>query len=284
MATSILAHAELLAASQVPSTAGVYFLGPFNTRITFYSQQVRALRLAHALHGVNVIYDCEQVAIVGAGAAGSTLAAALAMLGRQVTLFDPAEKILQLQRPHRGYCIHTSMNGPDFGTLDDRAGLPIMDWTAGTGGAVCTALRIEFAKVNVALQNLAYAPGHMLTDLVAQGNSWRLTLAQAGNQTETRVFQHVVLAMGFGDERSTGDVVPEDYWRPGAVGTPATEPVAGITYLVSGNGDGALTETLGLLVDGFEHLKFTRTFLDLFAGVRASCRGSLRLWGGGDGA
>ena len=152
--------------------------------------------------------------------------------------------------------------------------MPVAGPTAGTGGAVCTALRIEFAKVNVALQNLAYAPGHMLTDLVAQGNSWRLTLAQAGI-TETRVFQHVVLAMGFGDERSTGDVVPEDYWRPGSVGTPATEPVAGITYLVSGNGDGALTETLGLLVDGFEHLKFTRTFLDLFAGdelrVAAHC-------------
>lgn len=72
--------------------------------------------------------------------------------------------------------------------------------------------------------------------------------------------------MGFGDERPTGDVVPEDYWRPGAVGTPATEPVAGATYLVSGNGDGALTEALGLLVDDFEHLKFTRSFLGFFTG------------------
>lgn len=244
---------------------GVYFLGPFNTRITFYSQQVRALRLAHALHAENVIQDSEQVAIVGAGAAGSTLAAALAILGRQVMLCDPAEKILQLQSASSRLLHPHIYEWPRLGSLDDRAGLPIMDWTAGTGGEVCTALRSEFAMVKVALTNLEFALGHRLTNVVAQGNSWRLKLAKGGS-TETRVFQHVIFAMGFGDERSTGDVVPEDYWRPGAVGTPATEPVAGATYLVSGNGDGALTETLGLLVDGFEHLKFTRTFLGMFAG------------------
>lgn len=265
VATPIFDHAELLTAYQVPSAAGIYFLGPFNTRITFYSQQVRALRLAHALHAENVIQEGDQVAIVGAGAAGSTLAAALAMLGQQVTLFDPAEKILQLQSASSRLLHPHIYEWPRLGSLDDRAGLPIMDWSTGTGGAVCTALRSEFSMIKVALQNLAYAPGHKLTDLVVQGNSWRLTLAQAGT-TETRVFQHVILSMGFGDERSTGDVVPEDYWRPGAVGTPATEPVVGKTYLVSGNGDGALTETLGLLIDGFEHLKFTRTFLGLFAG------------------
>ena len=59
---------------------------------------------------------------------------------------------------------------------------------------------------------------------------------------------------------------PEDYWRPGAIGTPATERVAGTPYIVSGNGDGALTETLGLLISDFEHVAFTRKFLAFFSG------------------
>lgn len=177
MATSILAHADVLAASKVPSAKGVYFLGPFNSRITFYSQQVRALRLAHALHASDLVQDGEQVAVVGAGAAGSTLAAALALLDRQVTLFDPAEKILQLQSASSRLLHPHIYEWPRLGSLDDRAGLPIMDWTASTGGVVCTALRNEFAKVRVPLQNLAFAPGHKLIEISADGNSWRLSLA-----------------------------------------------------------------------------------------------------------
>ncbi len=36
------------------------------------------------------------------------------------------------------------------------------------------------------------------------------------------------------------------------------------TYLVSGNGDGALTDILNLLVKEFEHVPFTQTFLGYF--------------------
>jgi hypothetical protein len=32
-----------------PADSGLYFVGTFDRRITFYSQQVRALRLVHAL-------------------------------------------------------------------------------------------------------------------------------------------------------------------------------------------------------------------------------------------
>ena len=255
----------MINASQAPSAKGVYFVGPFNSRITFYSQQVRALRLAHAMHGLDLINGSHQVAVVGAGAAGSTLAAALALLDKQVTLYDPAAQILQLQSASSRLLHPHIYEWPTLGSLDDRAGLPVMDWSAGTGGAVCNALRGEFSKINAPLSNLTFRSGHQLVAIAPSGSSWQLTFDTSGGP-QTRIVQHVVLAMGFGDERPSGDVVPEDYWRPGAIGTSATEPVAGASYVVSGNGDGALTETLGLLIDGFEHVSFTRGFLGLFPG------------------
>ncbi|MFD1984434.1 ABC-three component system protein [Mesorhizobium newzealandense] len=258
-------HVDLINASQTPSAKAVYFVGPFHPRITFYSQQVRALRLAQAMHGLDLVKASHQIAVVGAGAAGSTLACALALLDKQVTLYDPASQILQLQSASSRLLHPHIYEWPTRGSLDDRAGLPVMDWSAGTGGIVCNALRGEFSKIDVSLPNLTFRPSHKLVEIAPSGAAWQLTFG-APDGLQNRIFQHVVLAMGFGDERSSGDVVPEDYWRPGSVGTSATEPVSGASYIVSGNGDGALTETLGLLVDGFEHVSFTRCFLGLFPG------------------
>jgi hypothetical protein len=80
-----------------PARFGLYFVGTFDRRITFYSQQVRALRLAHALDATGLIQSTHTTAVVGAGAAGVTIAVALAALGHDVTLYDPAIKVLQLQ-------------------------------------------------------------------------------------------------------------------------------------------------------------------------------------------
>ncbi len=213
------------------------------------------------MDALSVVKDGERVAVIGAGAAGSTIAAALALTGKTVTLYDPADKILQLQSASTKLLHPHIYEWPKLGALDDRAGLPIMDWKAGVGGEVCDALRAEFAKIIASLPELSFVSGHKLIDIVARDKGWLLNFDNGG-KPQQRIFQHVVLAMGFGSERKTGDVEPEDYWRPGAIGTTATEPVAGTRYFVSGNGDGALTEALRLLIDGFEHVAFTRKFLE----------------------
>src|SRR5262249_53279675 len=80
-----------------PAEGGLYFVGTFERRITFYSQQVRALRFVHALHESGNLKSTDNIAVVGAGAAGVTAATAFALLANDVTLFDPATSILQLQ-------------------------------------------------------------------------------------------------------------------------------------------------------------------------------------------
>ncbi|WP_158614480.1 MULTISPECIES: ABC-three component system protein [Mesorhizobium] len=250
----------------MPGTDGLYFVGPFCPRITFYSQQVRALHLAHALHAEGVIQPNQTVAVVGAGAAGITLAVALALLNYHVTLYDRAGDILRLQSASTRLLHPHIYEWPRLGSLDERAGLPFLDWPAGNGKDVVLDLRTQFAVLKAPLPNLILKTGHDLKSTAQASGEWKLTFKTAGGD-ESRVVDHVVLTMGFGDERPCGTIAPDDYWAPSAVGTPATEAsaVTAVSYVVSGNGDGALTVALSLLIQDFEHVSFTHTFLDYFS-------------------
>ncbi len=256
---------EILASACNPADAGLYIIGPYNRRITFFSQQARALRLAHAMQTLDVVKPGQRTAVLGGGAAGATMAVALALLGKEVTLYDAAADILQLQSASDRLLHPHIYEWPKLGSLDDRAGLPVLDWLAGSADEVCVAVRADFRRLLSSLAQLQVAFGHKLARIASSPGGWRLSF-KGGDALEDRQYAHVVLAMGFGDERPCGVAVPEDYWRPKSVGTAATEPEAGATYIVSGNGDGALTEALNLLVDRFEHVGFTRRFLGFFAG------------------
>lgn len=261
MASIELSPEELINAAVIPAKDGLYFLGPYTARITFFSQQVRALRLARALDKLGYFKPHQGIGVIGAGAAGATIAVALALLGHKVTLFERSDDILHLQSGSTRLLHPHIYEWPQFGSLDDRAGLPILDWSAGKGDAVVPVLRTAFNTLRASLPNLDFKIGFALARLDPDDGEWALTFKE-GEQTHRRNLNHVFLTMGFGDELACGPVKPEDYWKPGAVGTNTTEAVKGTSYVVSGNGDGALTVILGLLVKNFEHDAFTREFLN----------------------
>ena len=247
-------------AAAAPGGDGVYFLGAFDRRITFYSQQVRGLRLAHALDARGLIVSTDKIAVVGAGAAGLSFALCAALLGYNVTLYDPANAALQLQSASRRLLHPHIYEWPNVGSLDDRAGLPLLDWKSGTGGLVCGNLQSDFSAAVTKLAHLQFQAECKLVAMEKEGADWRLTIDQKGTE-QTRRFRKVILAMGFGEEFPCGDAEPVAYWKPSGVGTAAIEPQSGASYLVSGNGDGGLTDILSLLIREFEHVSFTREFL-----------------------
>jgi hypothetical protein len=261
MAGGGLPFDDWLLLSGNPADAGLHFVGTFDRRITFYSQQVRALRLVHALSRPGNLQPTDHVAIVGA--AGVTAAIALALLGNDVMLYDPAATILQLQSASPRLLHPHIYEWPGLGSLDDRAGLPVLDWSADNGGAVCTQLQADFQAARARLQNFAFKPAHTLTSLEKIGARWRLGLAVNGG-VDHRQFEHVVLAIGFGDEIPCGATTPIHYWKHNSTGSAAAEPHSPATYIVSGNGDGGLTDLLNLLIQDFEHVAFTRRFLNYF--------------------
>lgn len=264
MATIPTTFNDWLSASSVPIHDGLYFLGACNRRITFYSQQVRALRLVHALSSTGKLKTTHNVAVVGAGAAGVTAALGLALLGNDVTLYDPADEVLQLQSDSPRLLHPHIYEWPALDSLNNRAGLPILDWTAERGGDVCKQLQKEFSSALTSLSTLRFAKGHTLTGLTKTGTRWKLTL-ETGGAESSKQFDHVVLALGFGDENSCGDAVPVHYWKQNLVGSAAVEPKSPATYVISGNGDGGLTDLLNLLIKNFDHVAFTQDFLNFFS-------------------
>lgn len=101
-----MSREEVLSSSRVPGKENVFFLGCFESRVTLYAQQVRALNLVDAIVATGKVRPNGRVAIVGAGAAGVTAAAAFALEMPQlqgIDLYDRQNVALHLQidSPHR---------------------------------------------------------------------------------------------------------------------------------------------------------------------------------------
>src|SRR5271155_5680130 len=97
---------SLLRRFSVPSFPGVYVLGCFARYQTLYSQQVRALNLIAAMCETGHLRQGTRLAVVGAGAAGLTAAAAGAYRGASVTLLEQLEGPMEIQRNNRQRWLH----------------------------------------------------------------------------------------------------------------------------------------------------------------------------------
>jgi hypothetical protein len=69
----VLTPYDVIDGSSVPGSPGLYVVGCYDSRITFYSQQVRALELAYALHEQQHLQPNARIAVIGGGASGGHL-------------------------------------------------------------------------------------------------------------------------------------------------------------------------------------------------------------------
>jgi hypothetical protein len=112
-------------------------IGTFAVGITVLSQQIRALNLAWSLVetgrvSTNVKPPAE-IAIVGAGFAGLTFAAALLKkeVRCKISLFEEHDTLLPLQQGSDTRWLHPHIyDWPDKGSEADVANLPLLNWTA----------------------------------------------------------------------------------------------------------------------------------------------------------
>jgi cation diffusion facilitator CzcD-associated flavoprotein CzcO len=123
-------------------------LGCFAKRVTFYSQQVRALNLAYGLLETGTIEQKSRVAIVGAGASGMTIAVALAKRGISVTVFEQLQEPLELLANSRPRFIHPNIyEWPDWDAEVEAAGLPVLDWRASVAETLAARLRSRWKEL-----------------------------------------------------------------------------------------------------------------------------------------
>lgn len=132
-----LSAAQLVAAHRLSDTPPLYLIGSFDKRVTVLAQQTRALNLAWAMVETGTIPTAGtrpfRVAVVGAGFAGLTFAAALLQKGvaASIDIFEQQDSLLPLQQGSDTRWLHPRIyDWPEEGSEAAAAMLPLLNWTA----------------------------------------------------------------------------------------------------------------------------------------------------------
>jgi hypothetical protein len=274
---------QVLERMQVPGRSHLYVLGCFESRITLYTQQVRALNLIYALSD-GFKKSGTRVAVIGAGAGGLTAAAAAGVCGCRVSVFEMYPNPLDLIGPSHLRWLHPHIyEWPKPGSENSRAGLPLLDWTEGLAFEVVAKLLPGWAalakayniELHCGIRNLGVdrtADGKYLLRWNGEGPSppsnalstpsgrgtWG---SRSGSRMRIQPFDIVILAVGFGVETANNQFpMISSYWYEDNINRDdrfTSKPVSRV--LISGTGDGGLID---LLRYSFRHFRHERILTD----------------------
>lgn len=253
---------EVLATSLAPGTQCVYFLGCFESRVTVYAQQVRALNLAGALVSEGKVRPTGKVAVIGGGAAGMTVAAAFISLCpdlQKVIVFEKKPDLLHMQLQCHDRYLHPHVyDWPRQGSLDPRAGLPVLDWEGGAADSVAKTLIRRFRAFRY-MPNVEVRTSTAVTGISLLGVGCRALLKDS--RPEPTVFDAAIISVGFGYEKFT-DLGQDSYWNPSPLSQPIRNDVLDPLLFISGNGDGALVDFSLAAYQHIPHVELCRYFIE----------------------
>lgn len=224
-------------------------LGCVDRRVTVYSQQVRALNLAAALVASDRVKVGEQVVVVGAGAAGLTCASGLQRLGALPLVLEKKSQVLSLFRLGSQRWLHPGVyDWPLDGWARDHAELPLMDWVHGRVDAVCHQLERAWEQEGVECRFGVEVDG------IGRAGETRRRVTWGYDSVRTNT---VILAVGFGLEPT---LLPDErrYWEADDFDYDRAHGAQ--RWLVSGCGDGSLTDLFRLCIQNFRHDRILTEF------------------------
>ena len=256
-----LAPRQLLQHMEVPSRPGVFILGSLERRVTLYSQQVRALNLIHALFTTERLKEGQRVAVLGGGAAGLTASAGAALRGCSVTLLEQMHTLLPIFQRSRKRLLHPHLyDWPEEGWANEHAGLPVLDWSADVASEVASQLLRGWEEIRRSHSIDLHLDAKDIE--VRSSTDSSHSLAWYTQQLHDDRFDVVILAVGFGLERSTQGVPSLSYWDDDNLDQPQRDPAHPLQrVLVSGTGDGGLVDLLRVRLEGFQQETMVRDLL-----------------------
>lgn len=273
---------EIIAAAKVPNTNSMFVLGCLESRVTVYAQQVRALNLVDSIIERDLVRSNGRVAIIGGGAGGLTAAAAmaLAMPGlRTIDIYEQKHDLLHLQSNSPDRYLHPHIyDWPNADSLSPDAGLPILNWRAGTAGEVAKQILANFEAVRQHTRTIHTKPGHQVERVLTSDAGCRVSIAD--NPRGGDFYDIAILSVGFGYEREIGEK-NHSYWDPHQLSGPIRKEEPTHRILVSGNGDGGLVDFITAAFRGVTHreiFEFVTQYPGLDAAIAALQEIEERAW------
>jgi tetratricopeptide (TPR) repeat protein len=247
---------RILEMMSYPDLEGPYVLGCFGTQITFRSQQCRAFNLIYALFETGKLKKGDSIAIVGGGVAGVTAAAAAASKGCRVTLFERDEELMRLQRGNTSRYVHPWITSWPFESLDKIAtDFPFLNWVASETRDVIFQIERDWSEM-IAIAPRRFGGSIEIRDRCRVETAGPRRLTWNKNAFEYQSFDRVVLAVGFGEEKSLAGEAFRSYWQDDSLHQGAGRSGDKPHYLVSGCGDGGLIEATRLCLKDYNHGQF----------------------------
>lgn len=259
----------------------IYSIGPYARRVSFATQQRRALELVWALDRkrkqANKPWLADRVAVVGAGLAGLMATAAFKALGCRVHLFDRSSEPLSHfdQAAHR-YIHPTLISWPESALLGSTR-FPFMNWYEAQCPEVAASIRNEWVRLSskvsgdladefynnrkvVEIRQDGKAHGYRLLarpvpvvrrDHPDEPRPEQIEPDAAGEAhsypAAGRPYDLVVLALGFGLEKCVPNSDARSYWHQDVVGR-MRDNQDYTRLIISGPGDGGLADLMHFML------------------------------------
>jgi len=262
---------SILGRARVPTFHNVFaVVSEDNPRINVCAQQSRALNLVWALSDSKEKFlpPTTEVRVVGAGACGLTVAAAAALLGARVRVFDRFEAPMHFQMGcHHRFLHPRIVDWPAAHSVMAGANLPILDWSLGTAAQVRDRIVDQYVRIMGHMKqdtNVTVIPG---LDILRDGTMLDWNNEEVAPAQEDAI---VVLALGFGVERARASLPRASYWRVDALDQTAIDSTdEERVVLVCGAGDGGITDFLRVTLKSFDQGPFIDRACTLLDDVRS---------------
>ncbi|MDN3585677.1 FAD-dependent oxidoreductase [Pedobacter aquatilis] len=253
---------DILRRSIIPEHKYVYILGNTAKRVTFHAQQHRAFNLICALIESGRLKPGARIGVVGGGLAGMTAALAAKIRGFEVTLYERGQVLMPMWSGNDTRYVHPQIyDWPKKGSNIELTNLPVLNWYAQSAQAISRQIMNEWKQYGSGIQVC------LSTEVVELTDRDEFCMVRV-NPHELKDHECVILATGFGIEKTEGILNAQTYWKNDSLHQSDSGKVK--KYLISGCGDGGLIDALRLSLLNFNHREHSEEFLNhpTFDGVR----------------
>ena len=226
-----------------------YAIGRVAGRISFGSQQTRALNLVLALFRTGKLQVNNKVAVVGGGIAGVTTAAALLAHGCTVVVLERSAEVVLDQRNATHRRVHPTLNWWPQGhaELVHTADMPFLEWYFAKCNDVATHICKQFERMQSVYGNdLLIRRGWCAKELnVREIDDTFIVKSEHGDQIEN--LDTIIVTTGFDSENHHPSIPSRSYWLPEETHAKTLDGTK--ARVVSGFGDGGQIDALRMLYD-----------------------------------